>query len=187
MRETLTEIAAAGAFLLSPHPAEQPAIKPAVPIEMVIDQNTLAAAQDTLTENAEALPADRGPVKDAADFLHAKSDTQSPSHEDGTYNVAIFESLDPNTVSFWLEVVGSGLGLGGASGFVASRRLKKSVRRRHAGIKDKGWEAQGELNYALEAAQQQAAGLHDDDVPEFRSSVDSSRKPIQPQPACSMH
>lgn len=111
MREALAEAMITGAFLLSPHAAEQPAAAEPVPhVEILADYGNLPAAQSAQPENLELTPVDSDPVKDASQ-----------------YNVAI-GGLDPETLVLWLEVGGGSLGLTGVGGFVR-HRLKKSLRR----------------------------------------------------------
>lgn len=151
MKEAFVEAMTAGAFLLSPHPIEQSGLaEPAPSIEIVVDHESLAAAQPASAENFE--PA------------------VSPPRAEG-HDVAILESLDPETVVLWLEFGGGGLGVTGVSGFVTSRQLKRSLRHEHAAIKDEGREAHIELSEVLDTAKWQVSDLREDDVLKLRELI----------------
>lgn len=150
MKETIAEVVAAGAFLVAPHHAEQPAVADAVPqMEVIIDDRTTAPAQCTQSEHAGPIPAESVPVQAAG-----------------------FEAFDPNSISFWLELSGSGLGLAGITTALTSRGLKGSLRKNHETITENGREAHAQLSLVLEAAIQQANGLRDDDVTGLRGLIE---------------
>lgn len=169
MKETLVEVMAAGAYLLSPHAVEQPAIaEPASAIEIVADSKCLESVHLAQPETPKTVLIESDIVKAAVSTLHIKPDQALP-HSDNTHNVAILE-VDPSTLEFWAEV--GGLGLSGIGTLLFNRRLKRSLRRNHTTIKDEGWEAQTKLNAVLEAARERVTTLWEDDVLTLRKLIE---------------
>ncbi|HSX07278.1 MAG TPA: hypothetical protein VLG11_00075 [Candidatus Saccharimonadales bacterium] len=149
MKETIAEVIAAGAFLVSPHHTDHPAVVEAAPqAEIIIDNANTMPTHCAQPESSSPVAIDSVPVQAAA-----------------------FEMFDPNSLLFWIEAGGGGLGAGVIGSFLTSHGLRSSLRKNHEKISEDGRAAAGQLNLVLENAMQQANGLRDDDVPELRELI----------------
>jgi len=172
MKETLAGVMAAGAVLLSPHPTEQSTlVEPALSLEILDENASSSSAQVASTETLELTSVDNDPASYDTASLH-KSDTSIHPERPYAYSIDIPpEMLDPDSFVFWPEMALGGIGLGTGSSFFTRAKLRKSLRRNHTAIQDRGMDTHSELGTVLKAAQDQADGLKEDDVLKLRRLI----------------